>query len=74
MPEAPASPSSAEGLAALGPGLGEVKILDRDRPTAVDVGKGDELADRGPQPPIPGRRASILQLKGDRDWVTDWVA
>jgi hypothetical protein len=52
MPEAPASPSSAEGLAALGPGLGEVKILDRDRPTAVDVGKGDELADRGSQPPI----------------------
>jgi hypothetical protein len=60
MPEAPASLSSAEGLATLGSSLGKVKVLDRDRSAAVRLGKRDQLADRGPQPPIPGRRELIL--------------
>jgi hypothetical protein len=73
-PEAPATPSAAEGLAALGSGVGELKILYGDRSAAVGLGKGDELADRGSQPPIPGRRALILQVEGDRNWMTDRVA
>ena len=43
-------------LASLGPGLGEVQVLDHDRPRAVLFRGGDQAADRGPQPPVPGRR------------------
>jgi hypothetical protein len=47
--------SSAEGLAALSSCVGELEVLDGDRPAAVRLGDRDELADRSPKPPIPGR-------------------
>ena len=55
----PASPPAARGpvpvpLASLGPGPGEVQVLDHERPGAVLFRGGDEGADRGQQPPVTG--------------------
>ena len=57
-PEGPAPPAAGGAvpvaLASLGPGLGEVQVLDHDRAGAVLFRGGDEGADGGPQPPVPG--------------------
>jgi hypothetical protein len=54
-------------LAALGAGLGEVEVLDHDRPRPVLAGGGDEGADRGPQPPVAGGGGPPGQLQRHRE-------
>ena len=66
----PASPGAARGpvpvpLASLGPGPGEVQVLDHDRPGAMLFRGGDEGADRGPQPPVTGSGGQPGQVERD---------
>ena len=66
----PASPPAARGpvpvpLASLGPGRGEVQVLDHDRLGAVLSRGGDEAADRGPQPPVTGSGGQPGQVERD---------
>ena len=52
---APAARGAAPvAFASLGAGRGEVEVLDHDGPGAVLPRGGDEGADGGPQPPVPG--------------------
>ena len=49
-------------------------MLDREHSTIVGASKGNELADRGSQPSIPGGRTQALQVKRDRVRLTDRIA
>ena len=46
--------AGAGPFASFGAGGGEVQVLDHDRPGTVLPGGGDQRADGGPQPPVPG--------------------
>ncbi len=59
--------AGSRALAALGAGLGEVEVLDHDRPRAVLPGGGDQAADRGPQPPVPGGGGQPGQVQRHRE-------
>ena len=52
-------------LAALGALGGEVQVLDHDRLRAVLLRRCGQYRDRGPQPPVPGRRWQPRQLNRD---------
>jgi hypothetical protein len=54
-------------LAALGAGLGEVEVLDHDRPRAVLAGGGDQAADGGAEPPVAGGGGPPGQVQRHRE-------
>ena len=51
-------------FASPGPGLGEVRVLDHDRPRAMLSRRGDEAADGGPQPPVAGSGGQWREAPG----------
>jgi hypothetical protein len=61
-------------FSALVAGVGEVQVLDDYRPAVVGGGDGDDLADRGPHPPVSGRRRHASQVQVDGDGIADRVA
>jgi hypothetical protein len=67
-PAAPPPPGGAVPgpLAAFGAGVGEVEVLDHDRPRAVVPGGGDEAADGVPESPVACRGGQAGQAERDR--------
>jgi hypothetical protein len=73
-PAPPARRPVPRPLAALGAGVGEVEVLDHDRPRAVVFRGGDQAADRVPEPAVPRGGGQPGQVQRHRERGAGHVA